>query len=789
MKILKVKSLNINSLKGLFEIDFEKFLKDESLFAITGPTGSGKSTILDVISCALYGRTARLVNPNDLMSRHTWECLCEVEFEIKGIVYRSSWSQKRARKSPQGNFQSAKMEVSEVKSTKVLESYLSKVPKYIEDLSGLDFERFKQSMMLAQGGFDAFLKARENERSSLLEKITGTHIYKQVSQEIYDTYLSHKKDIDTKQSVLASIDLLDLDIINTKTKLLADNKKEKKDFDKKEKDLTKLFLWRENLEKLELDNSKYINEYKNISDIKKDKKEDFKILELANKALNIESINSSKNALEKTSSEDKILKGNLDKESKELNTSLLLKAKELKDFTIVYEDEKMTYDLNTEKIKNIREINTQIQEKELQKSSLDIKINKQKDENLSIAFSLESNKKEFDVINEIITKVKNELDLTKKDESLKEKLALIGKMISDYDEENNLLKKTNIDLEDILNKEKTHIKSLENLNKTYEDKKQEFKTFENEYKNLEELNSKASKKENDLRSSLKNNEDLLKNIHMNIEVLKNIKIQESDLNELVSTNRNLFEKIQVKKELIKEIESHLESLKKKKETEVLLAKYEDDRTKLNKNEECFLCGSKDHPFVNHEININTDETALKIQEKIKHLKSEKDELHSFELLYTRKEEKINAYILEIEKLKINKNEIESIFKANDFIIENDSKQILEESIISINKELENISLNRNKKDLSLIKRDNSLKELNEEKDFLVTKEKDLLQVSANKIQVQEAKHLSITKLDNLKKGLTKDFSFYNIVFDVNYNKSYEILELRKTTLKTIKKYL
>ena len=87
MKILSIKALNINSLKGVTEINFSDLTKDSALFAITGPTGSGKSTILDIISCALYGRTARLKNPNDLMSRHSGEAYCEVEFELKGNRY------------------------------------------------------------------------------------------------------------------------------------------------------------------------------------------------------------------------------------------------------------------------------------------------------------------------------------------------------------------------------------------------------------------------------------------------------------------------------------------------------------------------------------------------------------------------------------------------------------------------------------------------------------------------------------------------------------------------------
>ncbi|GAB2531624.1 AAA family ATPase [Rufibacter soli] len=195
MKIAAVRFLNLNSLQGEHQIKFnEPPLSDSGLFAITGPTGAGKTTILDAITVALYGQVPRHGREvAEIMTRHTGECWSEVEFEAQGKFYRARWSLRRSRSKPDGKLQSPVMELVDANTQEILESRLSETRQRIIDLCGLDFQQFLRSVMLSQGDFTRFLKASESERSELLEKLTDTRIYSQISMAAYEKAKGEKQ--------------------------------------------------------------------------------------------------------------------------------------------------------------------------------------------------------------------------------------------------------------------------------------------------------------------------------------------------------------------------------------------------------------------------------------------------------------------------------------------------------------------------------------------------------------------------------------------------------------------
>ena len=214
MRILHIRFKNLNSLAGEWAIDLTHpaFLSD-GIFVITGPTGAGKTTILDAVCLALYGRTPRLPrvtkSENEIMSRQTGECFAEVTFETRSGTFRCHWSQWRARKKASGELQAPRRELSDAVSGQVLESNVQGVANRVEEATGMDFERFTRSMLLAQGGFAAFLQAPPDQRAPILEQLTGTEIYSDVSKRVHARVVLERGKLETLEAELAGIHLLE----------------------------------------------------------------------------------------------------------------------------------------------------------------------------------------------------------------------------------------------------------------------------------------------------------------------------------------------------------------------------------------------------------------------------------------------------------------------------------------------------------------------------------------------------------------------------------------------------
>ncbi len=189
MRILNIRFRNLNSLAGEWEIDLTAPEYESSgIFAITGPTGAGKSTILDAICLALYGRTPRLKRVskggNDIMTRHTGDCMAEVTFRTSHGKFRCVWTQHCARRKAGGELQPPRHVLFD-EGGAALASKLGDVAAMIETLTGMDYARFTQSTLLAQGSFASFLLAEADERADLLEQITGTSLYSDISRHVY----------------------------------------------------------------------------------------------------------------------------------------------------------------------------------------------------------------------------------------------------------------------------------------------------------------------------------------------------------------------------------------------------------------------------------------------------------------------------------------------------------------------------------------------------------------------------------------------------------------------------
>jgi exonuclease SbcC len=235
MKILAVRGSNIASLAGPFSLDFASGpLSQTGLFAITGPTGAGKSTLLDAICLALFDETPRLStdggdakighahenghpdetiqsdDPRGLLTRGATAGYAEVDFVGRdGHRYRARWSVQRARKS--GLLQPQKLSLQYLDTNGPPSQGKRDTLADISDKLGFDFQQFRRSILLAQGEFASFLRAKAKDRGELLERMTRTDLYARISMAAFGRAKETSRTLDELEDRLRSVNVLDDD--------------------------------------------------------------------------------------------------------------------------------------------------------------------------------------------------------------------------------------------------------------------------------------------------------------------------------------------------------------------------------------------------------------------------------------------------------------------------------------------------------------------------------------------------------------------------------------------------
>lgn len=247
MKILAIRGYNLASLEGEFEVDFRtEPLRSAGLFAITGNTGAGKTTILDAMCIALYKRSPRLENvkrstkvegdgdsavsekdARTIMQRGKHKCYAEVDFlAVDGNEYRVRWSVTRTHESATGNLTTATQHLTDLSTGERIKISSNESKTLIPRLVGLEYEQFTRAVLLAQGNFSAFLKADDNEKAQMLEKLTDTGIYSRISAGIYTRTQEVKKKLELIEAKRKALELMSDDEIaelNARKRQLAED--------------------------------------------------------------------------------------------------------------------------------------------------------------------------------------------------------------------------------------------------------------------------------------------------------------------------------------------------------------------------------------------------------------------------------------------------------------------------------------------------------------------------------------------------------------------------------------
>jgi DNA repair protein SbcC/Rad50 len=640
MKIHSINFKNINSLEGDSKIAFDQPpLADAGVFAITGPNGSGKTSILDAITLGLYGETFRFNRPSEhVMTKHTSECFAQVVFSLDNEIFRSSWHVQRADGDPNGKVLPPEMKLESLNgSEQVLEDKPNKVKSHIAELTGMDFSRFTRSIMLAQGEFAAFLNALDNERLDILEKITSADIYTQFKDNIEQNAKQAKAQRDRLKVELAAIPLLDAAKLEANEHDLVDFQEQQTDYQQEESSLQQQQNWLKKISEVE----------EQIVDLKK--AETRATLELQSIQSDLERIETSQDLMDLQSDLQK-----LDDKTQELGQH--------KEAIKAYRNElaSLQGQFNSLGLGNQSLPTTQNKTASETKQEVDnikYQLELATFERQSESAQLQARQRQIDEKRATLQTIEHWLEEQKAEQNLLtdfpelDKLKNIRRELADLQREHKKYSKWSQATTTALKKNQSQIIELK--------------------KKLSQLKLKLPSEEAELKE-IAAGKTLEQIMELRAEQQERVS-QYRDLLDLAKANRKLsktplgfFSLFSDKKEQREEIiEAHgelrkqiaqeeniLHTLEKAVFHEALLKKHEEGRKLLEEGDPCPLCGSLQHPYIQNPPKFVDSRAALADQKKkLKPLLAEAEKLKKYILTWQKEEQEQVRKEVHIQKIR------------------------------------------------------------------------------------------------------------------------------------------
>lgn len=215
MRPLQLSLEGFTSFRREQNLDFTEL----DLFAITGATGAGKSSLLDALTYALYSTTARTKQVAELVSQGAETLKVRLCFAVRGTSYRVT---RRWRYRPSTPVTKVLLEKQLADgSWETLESKERAANKAIAEILGMDFDTFTRAIVLPQNQFDEFLKGNTAKRREILRQLAGFEIFEKMRKQTNDLSRSLKQEVAALERQIAELEVPDAVEVELKRSQLA----------------------------------------------------------------------------------------------------------------------------------------------------------------------------------------------------------------------------------------------------------------------------------------------------------------------------------------------------------------------------------------------------------------------------------------------------------------------------------------------------------------------------------------------------------------------------------------